>query len=544
MPSLLTARALQGLGASGIMSVNSALIRFVYPSRLLGRGFGHNALVVATAFTLGPTIASGILAMGPWPWLFAVNIPFGLIAMGIGLKTLPHTPRAVHAFDFPGALLAASCLGLFILGIGSAAHKASFGLVSTELAAAVLLGWALIHRHADHPAPMLPIDLFRRPVFALSAATSVCSFAVQGLAFVSLPFYFEDILQRTQVETGFFMTPWPLVVAFMAPIGGRLSDRYSAGILGGLGLVLLGLGMSLLATLPAAPSVADIVWRMAICGFGFGFFQTPNIKTLMSSAPPHRSGGASGIVATARLTGQTIGAARAALCFGLAGRDGARLLVDEEAARHLNDEELRSQAVQRVEQHGIVFLDEIDKIASRASMQGADVSRQGVQRDLLPLVEGTTVSTKYGMVKTDHVLFIASGAFHVAKPADLIPELQGRFPIRVELDSLSVDDFVAILTATDASLVKQYQALLATDGVELDFADDGIRRLAEIAHGVNETTENIGARRLHTVIERLLEDVSFHADGAQPRALRVDAAFVDQRLGEIARDEDLTRFVL
>ena len=327
LPSLLTARALQGLGASGIMSVNSALVRFVYPSRLLGRGFGHNALVVATAFTLGPTIASGILAMGPWPWLFAVNIPVGVIVMAIGLKTLPHTPRAVHAFDFPGALLAALCLGLFILGIGSAAHKASIGLVSIELAAAVLLGWLLMHRHADHPAPMLPIDLFRRPVFALSAATAVCSFAVQGLAFVSLPFYFEDILQRTQVETGFFMTPWPLVVAIMAPIGGRLSDRYSAGVLGGLGLVLLGIGMVLLATLPAAPSVANIVWRMAICGFGFGFFQTPNLRALMSSAPPDRSGGASGIVATARLTGQTIGAALAALCFGLAGRDGATLAL-------------------------------------------------------------------------------------------------------------------------------------------------------------------------------------------------------------------------
>jgi len=327
LPSLLTARALQGLGASGIMSVNSALIRFVYPSRLLGRGFGHNALVVATAFTLGPTIASGILAIGPWPWLFAINIPFGVIAMAIGLKTLPPTPRAVHAFDFPGALLAALCLGLFILGIGSAAHKASIGLVSIELAAAVLLGWSLMLRHADHPAPMLPIDLFRRPVFALSAATAVCSFAVQGLAFVSLPFYFEDILLRTQVETGFFMTPWPLVVAIMAPIGGRLSDRYPAGILGGLGLVLLGFGMVLLATLPASPSVANIVWRMVICGLGFGFFQTPNIRAIMSSAPPGRSGGASGIVATARLTGQTIGAALAALCFGLAGRDGATLAL-------------------------------------------------------------------------------------------------------------------------------------------------------------------------------------------------------------------------
>jgi MFS transporter, DHA2 family, multidrug resistance protein len=327
LPSLLTARALQGLGASGIMAVNSALVRFVYPNRLLGRGYGHNALVVATAFTLGPTIASGILAIGSWPWLFAVNIPFGLIAMGIGLKTLPATPRAVHAFDFPGALLAAGCLGLFIIGVGSAAHKASPGMVSLELTVAILLGWVLTRRHADHPAPMLPIDLFRRPVFALSAATAVCSFAVQGLAFVSLPFYFEDILLRTQVETGFFMTPWPLVVGIMAPIGGRLSDRYPVGILGGLGLVLLGLGMTLLALLPASPGVANIVWRMAICGVGFGLFQTPNMKALMSSAPPGRSGGASSIVATARLIGQTIGAALAALCFTLAGREGATVAL-------------------------------------------------------------------------------------------------------------------------------------------------------------------------------------------------------------------------
>lgn len=323
LPSLLTARALQGLGASGIMSVNSALISFVYPSRLLGRGFGHNALVVASAFTLGPTIASGILAFGSWPWLFAVNIPFGLIAMAIGMKTLPDTPRAVRAFDFFGAALAAICLGLFILGIGSAAHKAPASVVSIELVAALLLGSILIRRQADHPAPTLPIDLFRRPMFALSAATAVCSFAVQGLAFVSLPFYFEDILHRTQVETGFFMTPWPLVVAIMAPIGGRLSDRYSAGVLGGLGLVLLAIGMVLLATLPPSPGILDIVWRMVICGIGFGFFQTPNIRAIMASAPSGRSGGASGIVATARLTGQTIGAALAALCFALAGRDGA-----------------------------------------------------------------------------------------------------------------------------------------------------------------------------------------------------------------------------
>jgi MFS transporter, DHA2 family, multidrug resistance protein len=327
LESLLIARVLQGLGASGIMAVNTALVRYVFPGRLQGRGFGYNAMVVATAFTLGPTIASGILAVGPWSWLFAVNIPFGVVAILIGLRTLPRTPRAAHAFDFPGALLAASCLGLFVLGIGSAAHHARTGLVLSELAAAVLFGWIVIRRQAGHPAPMLPIDLFQRPLFALSTATAICSFAVQGLAFVSLPFYFEDILGRSQVETGFFLTPWPLVVAVMAPIAGRLSDRYPVGILGSIGLALLGVGMALLAMLPANPHILDIVWRMAICGCGFGFFQAPNMKALMSSAPPGRSGAASSIVATARLTGQTTGAALAALCFSLAGREGATVAL-------------------------------------------------------------------------------------------------------------------------------------------------------------------------------------------------------------------------
>jgi MFS transporter, DHA2 family, multidrug resistance protein len=184
-----------------------------------------------------------------------------------------------------------------------------------------------MRRHADHPAPMLPIDLFRLPLFALSAATAVCAFAVQGLSFVALPFYFEDLLGRSQVETGFFMTPWPLVVAVMAPLGGRLSDRYSAGILGGIGLVILTSGMALLALLPTNPSVPDIIWRMMLCGFGFGFFQTPNMKAIMTSAPLHRGGSASGMVATARLVGQTTGAAAAALCFGLAGREGATLAL-------------------------------------------------------------------------------------------------------------------------------------------------------------------------------------------------------------------------
>ena len=327
LDSLLVARALQGLGASGIMSVNTALVRFVYPNRLLGRGFGYNAMVVATAFTLGPTVASAILAIGHWPWLFAVNLPFGLVAVMIGIKTLPPTPRAVHAFDFLGALLAAGCLGLFIISIGGAAHKVAPTLTITALAGALVLGWLLTRRHADHPAPMLPIDLFRLPIFALSAATAVCSFAVQGISFVALPFYFEDILLRSQVETGFLMTPWPLVVAIMAPIGGRLADRYPVGILGGLGLGMLGLGMALLALLPPDPNIVNIIWRMVICGVGFGFFQTPNMKALMSSAPPHRSGSASGIVATARLIGQTTGAALAALCFSLADRNGAVLAL-------------------------------------------------------------------------------------------------------------------------------------------------------------------------------------------------------------------------
>ena len=224
--------------------------------------------------------------------------------------------------------------------------------------------------------------------------------------------------------------------------------------------------------------------------------------------------------------------------------DALRLLADEEAAKLINDEEVKSEALRAVEQNGIVFLDEIDKIATRSEVQGADVSRQGVQRDLLPLVEGATVSTKYGMVKTDHILFIASGAFHLSRPSDLIPELQGRFPIRVELDSLSVVDFERILTSTDACLTRQYEALLATDGVNLNFTEDGIRRLAEIAFQVNEKTENIGARRLYTVMEKLLEDISFEAGNGKSGDLTVDAAYVDARLEGIAGREDLARYVL
>ena len=224
--------------------------------------------------------------------------------------------------------------------------------------------------------------------------------------------------------------------------------------------------------------------------------------------------------------------------------DAQKLLVDEEAAKLVNEDDIKTQAVHMLEQNGIVFIDEIDKVTSRSEGSGAEVSRQGVQRDLLPLVEGTTVSTKYGVVKTDHILFVASGAFHLSKPSDLIPELQGRFPIRVELQSLSVKDFEAILMQTHASLVKQYQALLATENVTLDFTEEGITRLAQIAFDVNERTENIGARRLSTVMERLLDDVSFDAASVSGQTVRVDAAYVDARLGELSQNEDLSRYIL
>jgi MFS transporter, DHA2 family, multidrug resistance protein len=322
LPSLLVGRALQGLGASGILAVNTALVRFVYPPRLLGHGFGMNALVVATAFTIGPTVASAILSVGPWTWLFGVNVPFGIAAVLVGLKTLPHTPRAPHRFDIIGALMTSGCLGLAIVALGSAAHDGERAVVAVELVAAIVLGVALLRRQADHPAPMLPFDLFRRPMFALSAATAVCSFATQGLAFVSLPFYLEHTVGLTAVLTGFLITPWSVVVAIMAPIAGRLSNRFPAGALGGGGLLVLGAGMALLASLPDHPSVFDIVWRTCLCGCGFGFFQSPNMKALMGSAPADRSGGASGIVGTARLTGQTLGAALAALCFSLFGAHG------------------------------------------------------------------------------------------------------------------------------------------------------------------------------------------------------------------------------
>lgn len=327
LPVLAGARALQGLGGAAIMSANMALIRFIVPSAMLGRGAGTNALVVGLAFTVGPTAASAILSVATWHWLFLVNVPVGLVAIWLALRNLPATPQAGHSFDTTAAVLSAAMFSLFIFGIDAVGHGSSLLVVGAEWIAAFVCGFVLLRRQADHPAPMLAVDLFRIPVFALSAITSVCSFAAQGLAFVSLPFLFQHGMGRSQVEAGFLMTPWPAVVALMAPIAGRLADRYSIGLLGGGGLCALALGMASLALLPAHPSVPDIVWRLLLCGGGFGFFQSPNLKALMSSAPPRRSGGASGIIATARLMGQASGAALVAVCFGLSDRLGPQLAL-------------------------------------------------------------------------------------------------------------------------------------------------------------------------------------------------------------------------
>jgi DHA2 family multidrug resistance protein-like MFS transporter len=321
LPLLTAARVLQGLGAAAIMGVNTALIRFLFPPHRLGRGVGLNALVVGVSFAVGPTVASLILSFGTWPWLFAVNVPLGVLALVFALPALPQTVRGSHHFDRVAALLNVITFAALIFALGEAAQREPTQYVLIAGAIAIVFGLLLIRREAGHPAPMLPVDLFRLPVFALSAVTAICAFAAQGLAFVSLPFYFEDVLHRSQVETGFLMTPWPVVVALAAPLAGRLSDRYPPGLLGAIGLAVLAVGMASLALLPAHPQILDLTIRMGVCGAGFGFFQSPNLKALMASAPPERSGGASGMIATSRLLGQTTGAALVALSFGIAGRN-------------------------------------------------------------------------------------------------------------------------------------------------------------------------------------------------------------------------------
>lgn len=324
LPMLIAARTLQGIGAAGILSVTSALIRFIYPHSQIGRAQGLNALIVAVFFAIGPLVASGVLTVATWPWLFLINIPLGAFAVVLAFRALPRTTgeRPSHSFDGTSGILVAGMFGLLILGLGDAAHQAGLVRVLCEWGASLVCFGALLYRQRRHPAPLLPVDLCRRPLFALSVLTSIFAYAAQGLAFVSLPFLFETVMGRSQTETGLLLTPWPVMVAVVAPIAGRLSERRSVAVLGGVGLLLLCLGMALLAFLPDQATFPDIAWRLAICGAGFGLFQSPNLKALTASVPRERAGAASGIIPTARLLGQALGTALVAACFTVAGEAG------------------------------------------------------------------------------------------------------------------------------------------------------------------------------------------------------------------------------
>src|SRR6185312_3550482 len=312
--TLLTlARIVQGFGAAGIMSVNAALVRFTYPRNQLGRGIGINALVVAVAAAVGPTLAAGILSVGNWPWLFAVNIPVGIAAVLVGRRALPHTPKAPHPFDWRGAILSALTFGIGIAAIDGAGHGEAPFLFLTEFAVAAIACTILVRRELSAASPLLPVDLLRIPIFALSICTSIASFCAQMLSFVALPFYLQDRFGYSAVEIGLLITPWPIGVAFTAPVAGWLAERYPAGLLGGIGLLIFAGGLAALALMPPHPTVVDIVWRMALAGAGFGLFQSPNNRTMIAAAPRERSGGASGMLGTARLLGQTIGAALVAM---------------------------------------------------------------------------------------------------------------------------------------------------------------------------------------------------------------------------------------
>jgi len=323
LQTLALARVVQGFGAAGIMSVNTALVRMIYPPAQLGRGVSINAMVVAVSSAIGPTVASGVLSVATWPWLFAINVPIGIAAIVGGFKALPMNPGHESPYDYLSAVMNAFVFGLLIFAIDGAGHGERLGLVLAALIGALVIGYFFVRRQLTQAAPLLPIDLLKIPVFALSIGTSVCSFCAQMLAFVSLPFLLQETLGMSQVETGLLMTPWPAVIIIAAPVAGVLSDKISSGWLGGVGLAALSVGLLLLATLGAHPDPMQIAWRMALCGVGFGIFQSPNNRTMLSSAPRERSGGASGMLGTARLTGQTLGAALVALIFGIAPKDGA-----------------------------------------------------------------------------------------------------------------------------------------------------------------------------------------------------------------------------
>lgn len=317
MLELTLARAVQGLGAAGVMSVNPALVRFTYPAAQLGRGIGLNALVISVASVIGPSLASLILAHASWPWLFAVNVPTGIAALAVGSFALPQSPKSGGRLDRLSAFLnvlayGGTVLGLDVLMRGGAPLPGAAGV-----AVGIGAGWLLVRRSLPQARPLIPIDLLRNRLFALTIITSVASFTAQTLAFVSLPFLLQLTMHHTQVGTGLLMTAWPMAVGVAAPLAGRLADRYPAALLGGFGLAMLGAGLFLLAAMPVDAATGAILWRMALCGLGFGLFQAPNNRTLLAAAPRARTGAAGGMLASARLTGQTVGATLAAILFGL-----------------------------------------------------------------------------------------------------------------------------------------------------------------------------------------------------------------------------------
>ena len=315
--TLVVARVAQGFGGAGIMSVNGALIRFIFPRAQLGRGVGYNVLFVATSSAAGPSVAAAIMAVASWPWLFAIQVPFGLISLALSLRFLPRSPLSGHSFDPLSALLNAITLGFFITGLDGIGRGHPWPVVTLELAIAAAVGVVFVRRQSGLRAPMLPVDLFRRPVFALSVGTAMCTHGSQMIAMIALPFYFQYVNGLSPIEIGLLITPWPAVLVIVAPIAGRLSDRYSAGLLGGLGLTVMTIGLLLVLTMPAQASAWDIAWRLALCGTGFGFFQAPNNRLMISSAPPDRAGAGSGMLSTSRLVGQTTGSALVAVAFGL-----------------------------------------------------------------------------------------------------------------------------------------------------------------------------------------------------------------------------------
>ncbi|AFJ46841.1 MFS transporter [Shimwellia blattae] len=322
---LTLARVLQGLGGAALMSVNTALIRLIWPQRLLGAGMGINSFVVAVSSAAGPTLAAAVLSVASWKWLFLINIPVGIVALILAVKYLPaNPPSAIRPrFDIPSALMNALTFGLLVIALSSFAQGQSWTIVGAELAALLIIGTLFVRRQLTMPVPLLPVDLLRIPVFALSMCTSVCSFTAQMLALVALPFYLQGALGRSEVEAGLLLTPWPLATMVMAPLAGLLIGRIHGGLLGSAGMSIMAVGLFALAMLPASPTDGDIIWRMALCGAGFGLFQSPNNHTIVSSAPPHRSGGASGMLGTARLLGQSAGAALVALLFNLFTTNGS-----------------------------------------------------------------------------------------------------------------------------------------------------------------------------------------------------------------------------